>query len=293
MEYLVEVNSELCIGCKACIDVCPRDCFILNTEGKSEMGSHLCHSCGHCISVCPEKAIKHRDFDDEEYPLISDILNSKMVDGEQLFYLLKSVRSTRKYKSKPISKEILAQLVETGRFSPTGHHAQNVEMVIVNTSETIQQLKDETAVAFRGFLKKIDNPFFRFLGILIGKGDSIRKAQGSRARLERMLAGFEVGTDYLFHDAPVIVVFHAKTNGVVPLENCTIASTYMRIVCEGFGLGSCYIGYLVYSSKYNHKIREILNIPKENTIFQVMIVGYPKHKFRTFVARNPAKVQWK
>ncbi len=293
MEYLVKVNSELCIGCKACIDVCPRDCFVLNAEGKSEMGSHLCHSCGHCISICSENAIKHRDINEHEYLMISDILESKMKDGGQLFYLLKSIRSTRKYKSKSISKEILTQIVETGRFSPTGHHAQNVEMVIVESPKTIQQLKDETAVAFKGFLKKIDNPFIRFLGFLLGKGDSIRKARGSRARFVRMLSGFAEGSDYLFHDAPVVIVFHAKTRGVVPLENCTIASTHMRIVSEGFGLGSCYIGYLVYSSKYNHKIREILNIPKENTIFQVMIVGYPKHKYRTFVARNPAKVQWK
>ncbi len=293
MDYLIEVNNELCIGCEACIDVCPRDCFVLNSEGKSVMGSHLCHSCGHCISVCPEKALSHRDFDEDEYPLISNVLNSKTVDGEQLYYLLKSIRSTRKYKSKPISKEILQQLVDVSRFSPTGHHIQNVEMVVVDSPEIIQQLKDEVAVAFKDVLKKLDNPFYRFLGILIGKGETIRKAQGSRARLERMLAGFEVGTDYLFHGAPVIAVFHAKTKSLIPLDNCTIASTYVRIVGEGHGLGSCYIGYLVYSSKYNPRIREILNIPKENTVFRVLILGYPKHKFRTFVARNPAKVQWK
>ena len=290
---MVRVDSELCIGCKACLEVCPRDCFTINEKNKSVFSSSLCHSCGHCISVCTTDAIKHRDFAESEYPLVQDFLKDETVDGDQLFHLLRSIRSTRKYKKKPVPKKILEQLVDIGRLAPTGHHCQNVEMVIVDSPEIIQQLRDETAVAFRGFLKKIDNPFFRFIGKLVGKGDSIRKAQGSRARFERMLAGFKVGTDYLFHEAPVVLIFHANTKSTVPLENCTIASNYMRIVGTGYGLGSCYIGYLVYASKYNSTIGEILNIPKENSIYQVMILGYPKHPFRRFVARNPAKVLWK
>ena len=293
MDYLIAVDSELCTGCKACIEVCPRDCFELDDNGKSFMKSTLCHSCGHCISICPANAIRHRDFGEDAYPLVSDLLDKKMMDSKQLGYFLQSIRSTRKYKKKAVSKETLEHLIDIGRLSPTGHHAQNVEMVVIDSPEVIQQLKDETAVAFRGFLKKIDNPFYRFLGILFGQGSKIKKAQGSRARFERMLAGFENGVDYLFHDAPVVIVFHAKTKSVVPLENCTIASTYMRIVGEGYGLGSCYIGYLVYSSRYNPKIREILNIPKTNSVFQVMIMGYPKYAFKRFVARNTAQVQWK
>ncbi|NHJ05264.1 MAG: hypothetical protein EAX90_10595 [Candidatus Heimdallarchaeota archaeon] len=287
------VNKEKCSGCQACIEVCPRDCFFLDANEKSVFESKLCHSCGHCISICPENAITHSVFSSEEYSIISNSLDENIIDANQLFFLLKSIRSTRKYKTRKIEKEILESLVDISRLAPTGHHSQNVEMVVVNNANTIEQLKEEVAIAFKDFLKKIDNPLFRFLGKLVGKGESIRKAQQSRSRFTRMLSGFKVGKDFLFHDAPVVIVFHAKKKSTVPLENCTIASTYMRIVAHGYNLGSCYIGYLVYAAKYNSKILQILNIPEGNEIFQVMVLGYPKHKFKTFVARNEVKVQWK
>ena len=293
MENPIIVNKDLCTGCKACIDVCPRDCFHLDENKKTHFESTICHSCGHCISICPESALSHAHFSSEEYIPIIEKLKAETLNTDQIYFLLKSIRSTKRYKTTKLEKEILEKLVDISRLAPTGHHAQNVEMVIISSPETLQEVKDEVAVAFRGFLKKINNPLIRFFAKLTGKGETIKRAQHSRARFVRIIEGFQIGKDHLFHDAPVVAVFHAKKKSTVPLENCTIASTYMRIVAETYGLGSCYNGYLVYASKYNPKILNILNIPKGNEIYQVLTIGYPKHRFRTFVARNKAQVQWK
>ena len=294
MEEKVVVNQELCTSCKACIEICPRDCFELNSEKKSiYIPNPRCHDCGHCVSICPEQAISHKSLPDEDYGFINEKFTLPANFGDQMYYFMKSIRSTRKFLNKPIENEILEKLVDVTRYSATGHHSQNVEITLIHKPETITLLKKESEKTIIDFLKKIDNPFYRFIAKLIGKGSTIRKAQGTRPRFQRMLDGFRSGkADYLFHGAPAVFVFHCHKDGYVPEDNCNIAAANIRILAQSYGLGSCYIGYLTYYAKYNSKILEILNIPADNQIYQVLIVGYPKHKFKTFVSRNPAKIQW-
>ncbi len=292
MDQIV-VDEDLCTGCESCVEVCPRDSLALNENGFITMVNQRCHSCGHCISVCPENALSHKDFPFDEYPLISDKVESSMLNGEQLGNLLRSIRSTRQYLKKPIEESILQDLVDTTRFAPTGHHTQSVQITTISDPSILQQLKSESDVVARDFVKKSDSKLFAFLAKLTGKGESYKKLVGTRPRFVRQVAGFEKGIDYLFHGAPTVVVFHAHKKSYVPEDNCNQAAAYFRVAAEGYGIGTSYIGYLVYYAKYNPKIMEILEIPKENEIYLVLIAGYPKHKFRRFVARNPTNAVMK
>jgi len=288
MDDRIKINLENCSGCEACIDICPRDCFHLDPKNKSVYTSYRCRNCYHCIAICPEGAISHRDISAEEFSIIANSLNSDFKNPEQTYYFLKGIRSTRSFKDKPIELEIMENLIDITRYAPTGHHSQNVELTLVSEPKTLQLLKDLSAETIIFILKIIDNPFYRFLARLIGLGRYVRKAQKSRHRFVRMFEGFKEGTDYLFHGAPAVIVFHADKNGTTPEANCNIAATYLSILANSYGLGTCFVGYLTYYSKFKSKIRDVLKIPKNNKIYQVIILGYPKHDFRTFVYRkNP------
>jgi ferredoxin len=289
MDQIV-VDESLCTGCESCVEVCPRDSLALNEHGFIIMVNERCHSCGHCISVCPENALSHKDYPFKEYPLIKDKIDPSMLNGEKLGNLLRSIRSTRKYLNKPIENHILNDLVDITRFAPTGHHTQSVQITTISDPLILQQLKTESDVVARDFVKKSDSKFFGFFAKITGKGESYKKLVGTRSRFVRQVEGYKNGIDYLFHGAPAVIVFHADEKSYVPEDNCNQAAAYFRVAAEGYGLGTSYIGYLVYYAKYNPKIKEILEIPKENKIYLVLIAGYPKHKFRRFVARNPANV---
>ncbi len=56
----VTVNKELCIGCGACVGVCPVGALELDEEGKSESNEELCIGCGACIGTCPVEAITEK-----------------------------------------------------------------------------------------------------------------------------------------------------------------------------------------------------------------------------------------
>ena len=49
------VDSENCVGCGSCLDVCPADA--ITVEGIAEVDSKRCIGCGHCVDQCPQGAL--------------------------------------------------------------------------------------------------------------------------------------------------------------------------------------------------------------------------------------------
>lgn len=67
---IVEFDSEICIGCKACMQACPYDAIYIDPESDT---AAKCNYCAHrievglepaCVIVCPEHAILSGDLDD-------------------------------------------------------------------------------------------------------------------------------------------------------------------------------------------------------------------------------------
>lgn len=56
----VEVNKDLCIGCGACVGVCPVEALSLDEEGKAESNPDVCIDCGACMGTCPMEAISEK-----------------------------------------------------------------------------------------------------------------------------------------------------------------------------------------------------------------------------------------
>ena len=53
----VKINLDTCIGCGACVGVCPVSAISLNDEGKAIVDEGTCIDCGACVGTCPVEAI--------------------------------------------------------------------------------------------------------------------------------------------------------------------------------------------------------------------------------------------
>ncbi len=49
------VNGSECVGCGACIDVCPQGAIVVDDIAVIDAGK--CVDCGACIDECPSSAI--------------------------------------------------------------------------------------------------------------------------------------------------------------------------------------------------------------------------------------------
>ncbi len=57
LDYAIEIDTEKCIGCGDCVDICPADVLELQ-DGKSvPVNIEDCIGCGSCAAVCEQKAI--------------------------------------------------------------------------------------------------------------------------------------------------------------------------------------------------------------------------------------------
>lgn len=55
--YEVKVDSEKCIGCGECVEICPEDVYELQDEKSVRVNEEQCVGCDMCIEVCEQKAI--------------------------------------------------------------------------------------------------------------------------------------------------------------------------------------------------------------------------------------------
>ena len=57
MAYKPEVDTEKCVGCGECVDVCPVDVYELQDEKSVPVNADECIGCESCVEVCEQEAI--------------------------------------------------------------------------------------------------------------------------------------------------------------------------------------------------------------------------------------------
>jgi electron transport complex protein RnfB len=56
--YVAQHESELCIDCGACLEICPMDALSMDGGGGIRFEQQRCIGCGLCVSVCPTQAMQ-------------------------------------------------------------------------------------------------------------------------------------------------------------------------------------------------------------------------------------------
>ncbi|MBN1381474.1 MAG: nitroreductase family protein [Deltaproteobacteria bacterium] len=285
----VEIDRTLCNQCDICVTRCPR-CFS-HTDDGIRVDAHIetCNLCGHCVSLCPQDAITHQKMDMRGFKSAKKKIT---FEADQFIEFIKQRRSHRHFTNKKIPRADLETLIDTCRYAPTGSNVQTVEILVVQDPERIKTLSDLTVDYFQVMMEKAEKSVER----LMAEGKEIPgelQLVYSRAEYrKRLMTARDAGLDPIFHRAPVVVIFHSPALTSTPKDNCVIAAHTMALTARTMGLETCYIGLFEGAAMTSKLIRGNLNLPTGHNVYSVLIMGYPRLKFRKTVDRLPIKTRW-
>lgn len=272
---LLNVDLEKCIRDR----ICSAECSFGLIEFKEpdsfptsiENAEKLCLSCGHCIAACPKNALSLTTLPPENMAPVGPAL---MPTAEQAETFLKSRRSIRHFKDKPVDRSLIEKMIDIARYAPSGHNLQPVHWMVIDDRAAVCRLAELVVDWMRYMITNVPE----FAGPI---------------HMDRNIAAWEVGKDRVLHGAPVVVLAHAPANLPVSIGSCTIALAYLELAAYSLNLGACWAGFLGMAAGHYPPLAKELFLPEGHQVFGAIMIGYPQYAYYRIPPRTKARITWK
>jgi nitroreductase/NAD-dependent dihydropyrimidine dehydrogenase PreA subunit len=272
---LITIDQKKCHRDGLCAAECPAKLIeIIGEEGfptPIPQAEEFCINCGHCVAVCPHGALALETMEPKDcLPVKKELILS----ADHCEHFLRSRRSIRNYKEKPVSHELLKKIIEVARYAPTGSNSQPVHWLVIENTEKVQRLAGLVADWMRWVLK--ENPEYALT-----------------MRLDRVVKAFDQGIDRIMRSAPHLIVVHGLSTLTASQPACIIALTYLELAAPCFGLGTCWAGYFNAAANNYPPLQEELALPQDHLPYGAAMIGYPKFGYQRMPPRNEPNVIWR
>ncbi len=189
----------------------------------------------------------------------------------EIMNIIKNRRSIRKYNNEPIAKEQLQEIVEAGRWAPTGGNCQSVHFTVITNEQVLEELRTMVKEAFAAMELRDD--------MYASMKNSIKLSQRG---------------NYVYdYNAPVLVVVsnckgypNAIADSACALENMMLAATSLNI-------GSCWINQLHWL-EHEPELRDYLSqhgIESDEVICGALALGNYDESYKQ-IERKGMKVDF-
>ncbi|MBI9076782.1 MAG: nitroreductase family protein [Desulfatibacillum sp.] len=287
---MIEIRrlEDKCNQCMLCVRECVSGVF-RDVDGiPTVVDPRACNLCSHCVAICPKNAIEHSGLDLGQVRRV----DNKIQDPEVFAEIVRTRRSVRAYKDKPVPREVLEQIIGLAKYSPTASNTQHVEYVVVTDRDLIKRVADRIFSYGERFADwthtKKGKLVFGAVNAIAPKANLGRYVEG----MDHYKEDVAKGKDIILHNAPALVLIHAPAKAPFACDNCNIAAANITSYAHALGLGTCYIGFLTLTLRLNKGMRRELGIPKGNKAFVSLVMGYPAYKFKRITARKEPSVTW-
>ena len=165
--------------------------------------------------------------------------------------ILKSRRSIRDYQNKPVSIEIIKEIIKDSTLAPSAGNEQPWKYIIVDNKEVLKRMSDDSKKNLVAHIEK--NP------------DSPLK------KYETNLCSPDFN---VFYNAPCLVFIVGQKQLRSLYVDCTLAACYFMFCASARGLGTCWIG--LGTSIQDPDLLNLIGMPEDHKIVAPIILGYPK-----------------
>lgn len=207
-------------------------------------------------------------------------------DQEEIMDVIEAIRtrrSIRVFKPDPIPKKVLQELLDVGRWAPSGgnvqpwyFHVLTGKLLVKVTARLVEKAKTWDGHEYMntrpdlprtGPYSKLLMPRWQLLKTL---QDPIRYPPGTKNLEAKQLEHRE--HMLRFFDAPTAIIVCADDRGPNSVVSIGAVAQTICLAALTYGLGTCIMGIPVL---WPEIFRELLNISKDRAILTSIAIGYP------------------
>ncbi len=283
------IDQDLCNQCRICATRCIMNYRETDGEIISHAGEKTCNLCGHCVALCPTDAITHHKMDMDNFIALKRGIK---IDTGDFVHFIRGRRSHRQFLDKEVPKKDLETLIDLCRYAPTGSNKQRLELMVLQDKEKIGRLSNYTVDFFENKRDWLANEVEEYKTLGKEVPQVFTSALSMTDTLDVIVMARKMGLEVIFHQAPVVIIFHSPVETSSPKDDCVIAATTVTMAARTMDLETCYIGLFEFVANTYEPIIEELDLPEGHKVFSVLILGYPELEFHRTVDRMPMTVRW-
>lgn len=285
MKNLLSIDSASCIRCGKCAKVCPS--LVIVQEGRGGAVSvprpEECISCGHCVAACPTASVRHSLFPPEKvHPADRTLFPSP----EALMLLCRTRRSNRAFSRKPVSRELLLQILEAAHRAPTASNRQQVSFTLVTDPEKLRFVSRFTLDTFAAIARKLENPLLRPLLRRI-----MPDAYKYLPAFHRMLREYERGNDMILRGATALILIHTPRENAFGTIDSNLAYQNGSLMAETLGVSQFWTGFVYMALRHGKADRLCRELGIEGVVHAGMALGMPQFYYPNYIDRKPLDLQ--
>ncbi len=266
------IDTERCDKDGICAIECPAHIIEMTEDGPVPAvgAEEICIGCGHCVAICPKGAFSLAFLSaDQCMPIEKD----KMLDADHTEHFLRSRRSIRRYKDKPVPRELFEKALAISCCAPTGSNRQTVKWLVIDKRADVQKIAAHV-IDWMQYVQKNHPQIAQTLN------------------METLITQWGQGTDRICRDAPQLVFAYASDEFGSGAADCHTALAYLELALPGFGLGSCWAGYVNYAASQWPALAKELKIPEKHSLHGALMVGFSKFKYSRAPKRNAPDIRY-
>jgi nitroreductase/NAD-dependent dihydropyrimidine dehydrogenase PreA subunit len=289
------IDKNKCNGCGLCVEVC-KD-FSLELKDKkaslSDQSVFGCIGCGHCMMVCPREAIQI-DGRTTSFSELEDIPSEESkANYLNLLALLKSRRSIREFKDKPVEDEKINLILEAAQAAPMGLPPSDVHVVVLRNKTKVRAFANDFCNYLNQMKWLVSDFTLSIMRPFWGNTNDAMFRNFIRPLFDVYINGMKKGDNWVTYDAPLAMYFYGSP--YADPADPIIAATYAMLAGESLGLGSCMLGGvhpLIQNGKKAKQFREKYGIKYPSREGLIVIFGYSKIKYHKTIRRTFANIHF-
>ncbi len=192
------------------------------------------------------------------------------------FELITTRRSTRRFKKEKPGQKTIHQIVEAGRYAPSGGNNQTTHIFVIQDETILKQLAEMAAKTFA----------------------AMESEEGMYPSLLSSIMQSKKG-NYVFHyNAPVLIVTANRKDYGNNIADCACVLENMMIMANALDLGSCWINQLKWLNEDPCVLGLFrkLGLTEDERIYGALSLGYAETENgmpeRTPLNRKGNPVEW-